>query len=88
MCGCPPHPPFLEDTGSPHFALMAWGLSPGLPVGLCRMGGRPPLGQPGLLENRKGVTAAVAGMGWEPARFFHLLFPPGLHGLEAASDQG
>lgn len=29
-----------------------------MPVGLCGMGGRAPLGQPGLQENRTGVTAA------------------------------
>lgn len=88
VCECPPHPPSLGTPGGPCCALVPWGLSPGLLMGLCGMGGRSPLGRPGLLENRRGVTAAVARMGWEPARFFHLVFPSGLHGLEAVPDQG
>lgn len=41
---------------------VAQGLSPGLLAGLCGMGGRPPPGQLALLENRRGVTVAVAGL--------------------------
>lgn len=55
-------------------------------VGLCGTGGRFSLGQLGLLENRKGVTVAVARTGWEPVGFFHLVFPSVFCGLEAVSE--
>lgn len=91
--GVPLTPPSLGTLGGPHCAPLPGGLSPGLPVGLCGMGGKPPLGQPGLLENRRGKTGEGLawlrpGWGGSLQGFFHLLFLPGLHGLEAAPERG
>lgn len=54
----------LPSSGTPAVPAVPRGLSPGLLEGLCGMGGRTPLGQPGLQENRTGVT--VAGSLWCP----------------------
>lgn len=86
-------PPSLGTLGGPRCAPVPGRLSPGLPVGLCGMGGKLPPGQPGLLENRRGNTGEGLawlrpGWGGSLQGFFHLLFLPGLHGLEAAPERG